>query len=61
LNGFIILRGDADKLAEVRQDDTFINLAMEANYCLEGFGIILGFIGEGLTDRFARYSKIIGG
>jgi len=34
---------------------------MEADYCLEGFGLILGFIGEGLTDAFARYSKLIGG
>ena len=61
LNGFIILRCDADKLSEVRQDDTFISIIMEADYCLEGFGLILGFIGEGLTDVFARYSELIGG
>ena len=61
LNGFIILRGDAGKLAKVRQDDTFINILMEAEYCLEGFGLITGFIGEGLTDLFARYSELISG
>jgi hypothetical protein len=61
LNGFIILRYDVDKLAEVRQDETFISIIMEADYCLEGFGLILGFIGEGLTDVFARYSELIGG
>jgi hypothetical protein len=61
LNGFIMLRGDAEKLPGVRQDDNFINFAMEANYCLEGFGVILGYIGEGLTDTFARYSELIGG
>ena len=61
LNGFIILRCDADKLSEVRQDETFISITMEADYCLEYFGIILGFIGEGLTDVFARYSELIGG
>ena len=61
LNGFILLRCDADKLTEVRKDDTFISITMEADYCLEGFGLILGFIGEGLTDAFARYSKLIGG
>jgi hypothetical protein len=60
LNGFTLLRGDADKLVKVRQDDTFINLIIEANYCLEDFGLITGFIGEGLTDLFARYSELIG-
>lgn len=61
LNGFVMLRGDAEKLSDVRQDDTFINFAIEANHCLEDFGVILGYIGEGLTDSFARYSELIGG
>ena len=61
LNGFIMLRGDAEKLSELRQDDTFLNFAIEANYCLENFGVILGYIGEGLTDTFNRYSELIGG
>ena len=30
LNGFIILRGEADKLAKVRQDDTYIDAVIEA-------------------------------
>jgi hypothetical protein len=61
LNGFVILRGDADNLSKVRYDDTFNEIAMEVNHCVEGFGIIPGRIGEGLTDLFARYSKLIGG
>jgi hypothetical protein len=60
LNGFVIVRGDADKLAGVRRDDDYLNFITEANYCLEGFGVIPGYIGEGLTDMFARYSKVIG-
>jgi hypothetical protein len=60
LNGFVMLRGEAIKLAEVRRDDAYTNFIIEAGYCLEGFGAIVGFVGEGLTDLFARYSKIIG-
>ncbi len=61
LNGFIILRGSAQKLNEVQEDDTFIDLNVEAGFCLEGFGVINGYIGEGLTDVFSRWSKLIGG
>lgn len=59
LNGFVMLRGDAEKLAEIRREDTFIDLTIEAGYCLEGFGIVPGFVGDGLTDIFGRWSKLV--
>jgi len=61
LDGFVMLRGSAEKLAEIREDDTFINHVIEANFCLEGFGVVIGYIGEGLTDVFSRWSKLVGG
>ena len=57
LNGFIILRGDAEKLAGVREDNTFIDLAVEAEYCLEGFGIVSGYIGDSIMEQLTRWSK----
>ncbi len=59
LNGFILLKGEIEKLKEVRRDDTFINLTIESSYCLDGFGIIPGYIGDGLTDVFSRWTKLI--
>ena len=59
LNGFVMLKGDAEKLAEIRREDNFIDLTFEAGYCLEGFGVIVGYVGEGLTDAFSRWSKLI--
>ena len=59
LNGFFLLKGEVEKLDEVRRDDTFINITIEANYCLDGFGIIPGYIGDGLTDIFSRWTKLI--
>ena len=61
LNGFFLLRGEAEKLGEVQRDETFVDLTIEAGYCLEGVGVIPGFIGEGLTDSFSRWSKFVGG
>ena len=58
---FFLLRGEAEKIGELQQDKTFADLTIEAGYCLEGFGIVSGFIGEGLTDVFSRWSKLLGG
>ena len=58
MNGFILLRGDAEKLDEIRREDIFLDLQIEANYCLANFGIVSGFIGEGVTDVISRWSKL---
>ena len=59
LNGFVMLKGDAEKLSEIRREDPFVDFSIKAGYCLEGFGVVVGYIGEGLTDGFNRWSKLI--
>jgi len=61
LNGFFLLKGEAGKLAELREDDAFVQIVIEAGYCLDGFGVVPGYIGEGLTDVISRWSKVLGG
>jgi hypothetical protein len=61
LNGFFLIRGDADKLSEIRREDDFVNFSIEAGYCLDGFGIVTGYIGEALNDAFTRWSKLVTG
>ncbi len=61
LNGFFLIKGEAEKLGEVQRDETFLDLTIEAGYCLEGVGVIHGFIGEGVTDFLSRWSKLLGG
>jgi hypothetical protein len=60
LNGFVMLKGEAKKLAEIREEDTFVERSIEAGYCLDGFGIASGYIGEGVTNVLSRWSKLIG-
>lgn len=60
LNGFVMVKGEAGKLSEIQEDNTFIDFAVEADYCLEGYGVIAGYIGDSLADRFSRWSKLIG-
>jgi hypothetical protein len=59
LNGFIMLKGEADKLNELREDEEFIDMVIQAEYCLEGFGVVPGYIGEDLMGMFARWSKLV--
>ena len=61
LNGFFLIRGDAEKLNEIRGEDAFLDFVVEANYCLDGFGVVTGWIGEGLEDIFARWAKLVSG
>ena len=60
LNGFWLLYGTSAKLAELRQDKAFLEINIEAGFCLDGYGLVLGYTGEGLADVFATYSKLIG-
>jgi hypothetical protein len=60
LNGFILIKGDAQKLSEFKREDTYIEYVTEAGFCTEGFGIIDGSVGETVTDILSRWSKLIG-
>ncbi len=60
LNGFVLLYGSAGKLAEVREDKGFVDIAIEAEYCVDGYGIIDGYTGESLMNMFSQWSKLIG-
>ena len=56
LNGFVLIKGDAAKLDKVRREDTFRNFSIEANFCLENFGVIDGYIGDGITEVFSQWA-----
>jgi len=58
LNGFILIRGDAKKLSEIKREETFIDLVIEGEYCVDGFGHVDGYIGEGLNDVMSRWAKL---
>lgn len=60
LNGFVLVKGDAVKLSELRREDAYVENVTEAGYCLEGFGVVEGLCGEGIADALSRWSKLIG-
>jgi len=58
LNGFVLLKGDPAKLDEIRREETFMDHSVEANYCLQNFGIVPGYVGDGIADVFSRWTKL---
>jgi len=60
MNGFILIRGEADKLAQVRESDDFVNMTIECGYCLEGFGLVQGYTGNGVAEVMSRWMTLIG-
>jgi hypothetical protein len=61
LNGFILIRGDAQKLFEIQNEEEWLDLLVEANICLVGVGVVPGYIGERLQNQMARMARILGG
>jgi len=54
-----MLKDGDEKLAEIRREDTFLDFTIGGAYCLEGFGTVPGYVGDGLADVFGRWSKPI--
>ncbi len=60
LNGFVLIRGDSQKLHAFTQSDDFRDLLLRADMCVMGIGVIHGYIGEGMMRELARFQKQIG-
>ena len=57
MNGFILLRGDSHKLAALRVSADFVDLETQATMCLQGVGVIQGFVGEGVQSMMQTWGK----
>jgi len=59
LNGFVLIRGDGPKLDAFAQSDEFRDLLLKADMCVNGIGVIHGYVGEGMMRELARFQKTI--
>ncbi len=58
LNGFVLIRGDAKKLNDLRLDDRFLDLQIRSNLLLNGSGVLSGYIGPGLQKIMTRWQAL---
>jgi hypothetical protein len=59
LNGFTLVRGEQKKLEALRHNEEFMDLVVRCSYAIEGFGLIEGFINEGLMPWMERYGRLV--
>lgn len=60
LSGFILMRGDAEKLASLRVNEEFMQYAIRAGLVVENLGIVGASLAERLQRQMAFYTEQIG-
>ncbi len=60
LSGFILLRGDAEKLAALRVSEEFTQLTLRAGLCVESIGVVGADLAERLQRQMVFYTEQIG-
>jgi hypothetical protein len=60
LNGFILIRGEAEKLASLRVSEEFTQIATKATLVVENFGIVGADLAERLQRQMEFYTEQIG-
>jgi hypothetical protein len=57
LQGFVLLRGAEEQLAQLRVDDEFVRLSTRAGLIVEGLGVTGAALGDGLEQAIATYQQ----
>jgi hypothetical protein len=57
LSGFVLIRGDREKLTRLRMNPDFENMNHRASLVVSDLSVIDGFTGDELQRRFADYQK----
>jgi hypothetical protein len=60
LGGFILIRGDAEKLSKLRVSDEFTQLVIRAGLYVDSIGVVGADMNERLQRQMAYYTEQIG-
>ncbi len=60
LGGFILIRGDAEKLASLRVNEEFMQFSIRATLHVNGFGVVGADLAERLARQMEYYTEQIG-
>ena len=60
LGGFILLRGDAEKLSALRVSEEFTQFTIRASLCVDSIGVVGADLTERLQRQIAYYTEQIG-
>ena len=58
LYGFLLIRGDTDKLAQLRVSPEFFSLTARAQLYLDNIGVTAAYVGESLDQVLAEFLRL---
>ncbi len=59
LNGFILIRGEAGKLGQLRDNEEWKNWETWGGFHLQNFGVVSCYLGDAVPAHLTRISKFI--
>jgi hypothetical protein len=59
LAGFLLVKGDPEKLARIRGSEEFIALTSRAQLLVDDIGVVGAFVGDSMQSLFADFGKQI--
>ena len=59
LNGFILLKGEQDKLDAVQHSESFLEPMTKVAFNADGLGIIRGWSDDSMMSQVQRYAKVV--
>ena len=59
LDGFILVRGERARLAGLRSSEEFEDLVSKCLLSVGGFGVVEGYVGDGVARQMQRYTRNI--
>jgi hypothetical protein len=60
LNGYIAVKGSAEQIAALRQDEEFVRNTIDAELIVDGLRHIEGYTNEGVAQQMEMYTEAIG-
>src|ERR1044071_3946776 len=59
LAGFFLIRGDREKLGDLRTREDFVRLNARAGLIVEGFGVVGGAVAQGIDEQMGYFQAAI--
>jgi hypothetical protein len=59
MNGLFLIRGDGDKLSQLRGSEQWMQHVIRGNLHMEGFGVTDGFVGNQMMQLMTLWGQLI--
>ena len=60
LAGFVLIRGDQEKLSRLRTSEEFVRLNQRAQLVVDNFGVVTAYAGEAVQQQLAGFEQHLG-